>query len=320
MLRLKIISLALLFACGLHAQEVTVNVETAGTLRSMVEAYELSRATILHVKGVLNGDDVMVLKSLAGGVTGVTNPIEGVLTALDLAEAHIVTGGDPYYVSPNPYSSSYPNRCYTQNDTIGIFMFLDCKQLTDITLPQSIKGVRESAFFGCSNLTSLTIPEGVTYIPAGMVIGCASLQTLVIPSSTDTVHCYAFLNVNTSCSVWCMASVPPQCVDYTLYGSPDDPESYSYYNAEFEETVNELTLLVPKESYDLYSNDRVWSKFGNLQSISLSSMTHPALAPDQQQELFYRIDGTRTNRHSQGIILKKKKGEAYYKKYVSGRI
>lgn len=118
--RIIILAWALILSCHIFAQEVTVNVATAGTLRSMVEANDLQDATIIHVSGVINGDDVLVLKSLAGGKTGVENPLEGRLSTLDLLEATIVEGGNPYYVSPNPLSSTYPNQCFTQNDTIGI--------------------------------------------------------------------------------------------------------------------------------------------------------------------------------------------------------
>lgn len=306
--RIIILAWALILSCHIFAQEVTVNVATAGTLRSMVEANDLQDATIIHVSGVINGDDVMVLKSLAGGKTGVENPLEGRLSTLDLSEATIVEGGNPYYVSPNPLSSTYPNQCFTQNDTIGIYMFLDCKRLTDLTLPRSVKTIREAAFAGCSQLPTLNIPEGVTYIGAGIARDCSCLKTVVIPTTTLQVHCWAFMGVSQGYTVSCLAPTPPRCVDYTLNGSPDDPSSYSFFDAEFDESVKGLTLLVPQESYNLYANDPVWSQFGHMQPFTLSSQPTTQFDATSQQEVYYRIDGTRAHPSaSHGIILKKGK-------------
>ncbi len=308
MARFVFFILTLIQACCAFAQETNVYVTVAGSLRSMVAELDLQQTTIIHVSGKINGDDVMVLKSLAGGDTGVENPIEGQLTSLDLSDADIVEGGSAYYISPDPLSSNYPNRCFTQNDTIGVYMFLDCKQLTDLTLPKSVKVIREAAFAGCSKLTTLNIPEGVTYIGAGIARDCSSLKTMVIPTTTQQVHCWAFKGVNQTYSIGCLAPVPPQCVDYTLDGSPDDPSSYSFFNAEFDESVKNLTLLVPQESYDLYANDPLWGSFGHMQPFTLSSQLDMPLDAAPPQDVYYRIDGTRASPAGlHGIFVKKGK-------------
>lgn len=50
------------------------------------------------------------------------------------------------------------------NTTIPGQMFRDCKKLTKVTLPSTLKAIEDNAFRYCENLLDLTIPEGVTKI------------------------------------------------------------------------------------------------------------------------------------------------------------
>jgi hypothetical protein len=59
-----------------------------------------------------------------------------------------------------------------RNDTtyfvtsIGMDAFECCKDLTSITIPNSVTSIGEAAFYGCSGLTSITIPSN-TKLGAG---------------------------------------------------------------------------------------------------------------------------------------------------------
>ena len=48
--------------------------------------------------------------------------------------------------------------------SIGDFAFVDCNDLTSITIPNSITRIGDFAFTGCTGLTSITITDGVTSI------------------------------------------------------------------------------------------------------------------------------------------------------------
>lgn len=47
---------------------------------------------------------------------------------------------------------------------IGASAFWGCKNLTSITIPDSVTSIEDKAFYWCSNLTSVTIGNGVTSI------------------------------------------------------------------------------------------------------------------------------------------------------------
>ena len=70
--------------------------------------------------------------------------------------------------------------------------FLNCRDLTSITIPDSVTSIGEYAFGNCSSLTSITIPDGVTSIGNGGFAGCSSLTSITIPDSVTSIGNGAF--------------------------------------------------------------------------------------------------------------------------------
>ncbi|MDE6676324.1 MAG: leucine-rich repeat domain-containing protein, partial [Clostridia bacterium] len=48
--------------------------------------------------------------------------------------------------------------------SIGDSAFLDCSELTSITIPNSVKDIGDYVFYKCSNLARITIPDSVTSV------------------------------------------------------------------------------------------------------------------------------------------------------------
>lgn len=99
--------------------------------------------------------------------------------------------------------------------SIKIPDFCGCESLEQITLPENLSFIDDSAFEGCKNLKSIEIPEGVTYIgkfafeycnalesitiPKGMTYisrwifaDCKSLKNIIIPEGVTAIDAYAF--------------------------------------------------------------------------------------------------------------------------------
>ncbi len=70
--------------------------------------------------------------------------------------------------------------------------FQDCKGLTSVAIPQSVKFIGEWAFYGCNGLTSVNIPSDITTIGNYTFFGCNSLQAVTIPDNVTYIGSDAF--------------------------------------------------------------------------------------------------------------------------------
>jgi len=126
-------------------------------------------------------------------------------------------------VTYNHYSGTIaiPEKIVFEGDeysvtSIGDLAFNGCSNLTEVTIPNSVKHIGVNAFYGCSGLQSVTIPEGViriekftfnkceglteitipnnvTSIGWGAFAGCSNLTSLTIPNSVKTIGESAFV-------------------------------------------------------------------------------------------------------------------------------
>jgi len=162
-----------------------VTIATAGTMKKLLGDDYLN-ITSLKVVGPINGDDVYYLRKMLGG-SNFSEADWGKLTTLDLSEATIVEGGEWYY-------EDYPNKYYTMNDIIGENMFSWCKNLKDITLPNSAITIDEDSFEGCTTLTSVIVGNNTTSIGNGAFNYCISLTSIMIGNNVMTIGDYVFFN------------------------------------------------------------------------------------------------------------------------------
>ena len=76
--------------------------------------------------------------------------------------------------------------------TIGQDAFRTCRDLTSITIPDSVTSIGDGVFRDCRNLTSVVIPDSVTSIGDGAFQSCTSLTSVVIPNSVTSIGESAF--------------------------------------------------------------------------------------------------------------------------------
>ena len=94
--------------------------------------------------------------------------------------------------------------CYNMTDvtlpdslkTIGSMAFLDCDSLTNVNIPDNVTSISSGAFSSCDNITRLVIPEQVTKIQTGTFGLCSSLSEIVIPESITEIGNSAFEECN----------------------------------------------------------------------------------------------------------------------------
>ena len=74
---------------------------------------------------------------------------------------------------------------------IGDNAFIDCTELTSVTIPDGVTSIDVAAFLGCTSLTSVTIPDSVTSIKSKAFFNCTSLKSVTIPASVTNIGDYA---------------------------------------------------------------------------------------------------------------------------------
>ena len=78
-----------------------------------------------------------------------------------------------------PASVTYNNEEYSVI-SIGYRAFYNCKNLTSVTIPNSVTDIRGDAFSYCSSLSSVTIGNGVTNIGSNAFLECENLTSVRI--------------------------------------------------------------------------------------------------------------------------------------------
>ena len=78
--------------------------------------------------------------------------------------------------------------------SINFQAFIDCSNLTAITIPEGVTEIVDGAFANCTSLTSISIPESVTRIGEGVFRNCESLTSIHIPDEVAEIGSAAFVN------------------------------------------------------------------------------------------------------------------------------
>jgi hypothetical protein len=192
--------------------EYTINVETAGTLDSLVEAGNYADAQKLIVTGNIAYEDVnyvdvnMTTVEVLdlSGATYESTDIQGTFLSescniKDISLPSNITWimGD-YDNNTWSYVSPFKNAPLTSVTipegmrTLWIGAFSGCSSLTNITLPESLEYICDEVFIQCSSLAQINIPEGVTYIGRSAFSGCSSLTDINIPEGVTYIGGGAF--------------------------------------------------------------------------------------------------------------------------------
>ena len=176
-----------LISINVNAQEavsITINVASAGSLPSLIPSSRKEQITNLTLTGFLNGTDIRFIREMAGQNYDGSSTV-GILSVLDLSNAKIVGGGEPFI-------KLYGSEIYSSKDTIGDGTFSNCTRLTSVTLPNSVVTIGMLAFSGCKGLNSVIIPNSVKSIWGYAFSNCPALTSIIIPNSVTFIGSGAF--------------------------------------------------------------------------------------------------------------------------------
>ena len=209
----------------------TIYMETPGTLPELLPESKIRKLGGLKIVGDINSTDIKYIRLFAGRDADEQLTI-GNLRELDLKDANIVSGGEPYLNQDWKYTYGLSDSIDNENDFRLYFVkdkrpfvyttstnslperaFSKCYSLKKIFLPENIKAIGDGAFAGLYNLDSLYIPEGddkqytvisniiynrdTTELIAAFPYICGVVKTAF---TTKKIHAHAFegcRNINT---------------------------------------------------------------------------------------------------------------------------
>lgn len=194
-----------------------VTVEQAGALGQLLPSTERLEIRKLKVSGTINGDDVLVLREMAGRNSD-DEETEGKLEELDLSDVALADGGSPYYSTTrgNYYTATsndvddneenfyctdlsyafcnthlkkvlWPNTMWE----VGDAALNRCYELESFTLGSETNEIKSGAFEYCTALSNIELTPKILYIDA-RAFANSGLTEISIPKEIETIANQAF--------------------------------------------------------------------------------------------------------------------------------
>ena len=257
-------------------QDKDITLATAGTLASQIADDDRTLVGELKITGDINSSDLKLLREMAG-VDNEGNKTKGNMFSLDLSEARIVAGGNPYLLENG---ETYT----TADDELPYKAFYKASKLRSLKLPKTIKSIGDGALALLNRLTEIEMPETVeeqAYTVDGnsiltndgtelIAVTAVAKGEYVIPSTVTKVHPYAMAGCSKLTKVTVPATVTEMgreamtnCNGLTQLRSEGRTPPTVGASAFDGISVSSCKLLVPAGTKDIYSKTFGWKEFQN---------------------------------------------------------
>lgn len=185
---------------AIKSNKAIIKVMQAGSLAELISDDAISQIEELTLSGFLNGSDILFLKELNNN-----------LIKLDLSDAQIVEGGEPYAIVTEKYYtkkdeiSDYFFSAYAFNKLetillpkncthIGKYALANLTKLSFVKLPNKLKDINSAAFYNCLSLKSIILPESVQEIGDNSFQNCQELTSIQFNTSLQKIGIASFLD------------------------------------------------------------------------------------------------------------------------------
>jgi len=129
--------------------------------------------------------------------------------------------------------------------SIGNYAFAGCSGLTSVTIGNSVTSIGGNAFYNCIALTSVNIPDSVTNVGNQSFQGCTRLATVTIGNGMISIGSTAFKQCTALTSVTILATTPPTLANANTFAN----------------NASGRKIYVPAESVESYKTASVWSTY-----------------------------------------------------------
>lgn len=172
------------FLTTVHAEQINLHCETAGSLQDTLELKgltELSEIHSLKISGHLHAGDFRLFKQMS-------------LDSLDLSEVEI----DAFYgigtYAPGMFGSNNKRQYNKAEIPMNAFSFRSnynnqlsgMESLVYIQLPATLKSIGNEAF-AMTSFSTIELPQGMETIETDAFLGCSQLEEIEIPASVSRI-------------------------------------------------------------------------------------------------------------------------------------
>lgn len=181
----------------------TIQVNTAGTLLSLMTTDELANITDLKIAGTIDARDFKTMRDnmpglknldLSGSIVSEYNGTEGTYSTAVTDYPANTTPRQAFYNNTNITSVVLPSSL----TSIGRSSFNTCTGLSSINIPSTVTTIGYYAFYGCTGLVSVTLHTGLILIDYYAFDNCSLLNSITIPTTVNTIGNSAFSNCQLS--------------------------------------------------------------------------------------------------------------------------
>ena len=139
---------------------------------------------------------------------------------------------------------------------ISSYAFSSCKNITEITIPDSVTEIGNSAFSGCTSLAEIVIPDSVTGIGEFAFSGCTALLKVVLSKNMTAIEAQTFSGCSSLESI-----IIPEGV--TKIGTRSKSEDFMCDGAAFYGCTSLKEIIIPDSVTEIW-----WRAFSGCTSLS----------------------------------------------------
>ena len=148
---------------------------------------------------------------------------------------------------------------------------------------------RDTAFLNCRGLTNFTIPSGVTKIGGAAFFSCYGLISLTIPSSVTAIGSGAFNGCSGLTSIYVYMEKLPETGSHLFLGCDE----------------KNCTVYVPKGTGDAYFRSSEFGYFYNIVEFDATGIDKVATSTNAKEVSRYSANGQRLSAPAKGLNIVK---------------
>lgn len=173
-----------------------------------------------------------------GGGGDIVSLVNKSITEANLSGGISFIGAHAFYICRELRQVSFPNTV----TSISASAFYGCGKLTSVGNLENVKSIDDHAFDGCALLTGIALPS-IEQIFGSAFANCSSLTSIDLGANlTDMSKADLFAHCNSLNTLICRATTPPSIVYSTFRNAPAS-----------------MQILVPASSVEAYQNATHWS-------------------------------------------------------------